>query len=301
MTKIDVYAAVDIGSNAVRLLIYHIYPDANGFTVFKKYALTRVPIRLGEDVFGTGIIGAEKTEKLARTLLAFRHLCYVHGVNHWRVGATSAMREAKNAKEVIQFVKEFSNVDIHLIDGSEEADLMVSVGASELISTEFDYLYIDVGGGSTEITLFQNGQKHFSQSFPIGTVRALQGKVNPNTWQELALACQQFLLNNKPIRGIGSGGNIIKLMKMANNDREDKPLSKAKLKKTYKHLLSLSYEDRIRTLNLNPDRADVIVPAAEIFLLIAKNAGLKDILVPKVGISDGMIRKLYREQPLVQS
>jgi exopolyphosphatase / guanosine-5'-triphosphate,3'-diphosphate pyrophosphatase len=296
--EIKTYAAVDIGSNAVRLLVYHIYPNSQGIPVFKKYALTRVPIRLGDDVFGTGEISAPKAKKLAKALLAFRHLAEIHNVEAWRVCATSAMREATNGNEIVEAVKAYSGVRIEIIDGSEEANLMVSTHISDGLDINQDYLYIDVGGGSTELSLFRYGEKIFTQSYSIGTVRLLQNKVARKTWLEAGKTVQSFKREGVVLKGIGSGGNIIKLMKLANQLREDKPLTRAKLKKTYEQLSSLSYEQRIRDLGLNPDRADVIVPAAEIFLYLSRKAGIREILVPKVGISDGIIRNLYDQNQL---
>jgi len=293
--EIKTYAAVDIGSNAVRLLVYHIYENSLGQPVFKKYALTRVPIRLGDDVFGKGEISAPKAKKLAKALLAFRHLAEIHEVESWRVCATSAMREAANGNEIVEAVKAYSGVSIEIIDGSEEANLMVSTHISDGLDVARDYLYIDVGGGSTELSLFRNGEKIFTRSYPIGTVRLLQNKVDEATWTDAGKTAQSFKREGIELKGIGSGGNIIKLMKLANQFREDKPLTRSKLKKTYEHLASLSYEQRVRDIGLNPDRADVIVPAAEIFLYLSKKAGIREILVPKVGISDGIIRNLYEK------
>lgn len=293
--NIEAYAAIDIGSNAVRLLVYHIYPDSKGKPQFKKYALTRVPVRLGDEVFANGVISEAKITQLSHALTAFYHLIAVHNVKAFRACATSAMREAQNAAEVIRKVREASGINIEVIEGSVEADLIFNAYWADNLKSDQAYLYIDVGGGSTEITLFYNGEKLYSESFPVGTVRWLQNKVPPGTMDKIKKTCQELAKIYPKITGIGSGGNIIRLFKMA-DVREGKSLKRRKLNEIYNLLKGMSYEQRIVELGLNPDRADVIVPASEIFLSVCKKAHIKEIYVPKVGLSDGIIRDLYAKR-----
>ncbi len=299
LANLTPFAAIDIGSNAVRLLICHVYQDINGKPVFKKYALIRVPVRLGDEVFSTGWISEAKLEKLTHAMAAFYHLMKVHEVVRWRACATSAMREAKNGKQIIQILKEKTGVHIDVIHGSEEADLIFNSYLAEMPDSENAFLYIDVGGGSTELTLFSQGKKVFSESFPIGTVRTLQGTVAPDTLLRMQETCKNLALTYPKMSAIGSGGNIIKLFKMA-GIKEGKPLKRSKLRSMYTTLAALSYEERVQEMGLNPDRADVIIPAAEIFLHVCKHTGIKDIFVPKVGLSDGVVRQLHAEHGFSQ-
>lgn len=288
------FAAIDIGSNAVRLLFYNIYHNDEGISVFKKVALTRVPIRLGEDVFVNGIVSQAKIDKLIKAMLAFRNLIEIHEVKGYRACATSAMREAKNASDIIRTIKEQSGIDIAIIDGKTEADLIYSNHIADALTHSRAYLYIDVGGGSTEIILFSKGKKRYAESFNIGTVRMLHDKIDKEEWQRLKYQCQMLQELYPNIMGIGSGGNIIKLQKLS-GETEGNPFTRSQLKDIYQKLKDTSISSRIRKYSLNPDRADVIVPAAEIYLHICKNADIKSIFVPKVGLSDGIIHKLYEE------
>lgn len=297
LANLTPYAAIDIGSNAVRLLICHVYQDINGKPVFKKYALIRVPVRLGDEVFSTGWISEGKLEKLMHAMSAFYHLMKVHEVVQWRACATSAMREAKNGVEVVRLLKEKTGIAIEVIHGSEEADLIFNSYLEDMPASAQAFLYIDVGGGSTELTLFSAGKKVFSESFPMGTVRTLQGSVAPDTLLRIQETCKRLALAFPNMSAIGSGGNIIKLFKMA-EIKEGKPLKRSKLRGMYKNLVALSYEERVQQLGLNPDRADVIIPAAEIFLHVCKHANIKDIFVPKVGLSDGIVRQLHAKHGL---
>lgn len=288
------FAAIDIGTNAVRLLFYNIYPDLNGKPVFKKIALTRVPIRLGEDVFSTNKISKGKIELLRKTMLAFRNLIEVHDVIDYMACATSAMREAENGKEVIKFLKKETGIKITTISGDVEADLLYQNHIAEQMNPNKAYLYIDVGGGSTELTLFNHGEKRYSESFQLGTVRMLYDKIEKKTWNRLKLKCIELQQRYKRIGGIGTGGNIIKLQKLAGQNGATL-FSRSKLKEIYHELQSHSFEERIQKYNLNADRADVILPAAEIFLFITKHAEIKNILVPKRGLSDGIIHSMFEE------
>jgi len=288
------FAAIDIGSNAVRLLFYNIYLDLTGEPNFKKVALTRVPIRLGEDVFVTNKISDKKIELLKKTLIAFRNLIEVHEVMDYMACATSAMREAENAAEVRTYLKAETGIEIKTITGDMEADLIFQNHIAESMNPNRAYLYIDVGGGSTEITLFYEGEKRYSQSFQVGTVRMLHDKTTKETWDLLKLKCIEIAHRHQNIIGIGSGGNVIKLQKLA-GAAEGTPISRHLLKEVYQELKELSYEERMRKYGLNPDRADVIVPAAEIFLFITKHTDIKNIIVPKMGLSDGIIHHMYEE------
>jgi exopolyphosphatase/guanosine-5'-triphosphate,3'-diphosphate pyrophosphatase len=288
------FAAIDIGTNAVRLLFYNIYLDLKGEPKFKKVALTRVPIRLGEDVFVTNKISKEKVEMLRKTLIAFKNLIDVHGVIDYMACATSAMREAENAEEVKQLLKKETGIEIKTISGDMEADLIYQNHIAESMNPYRAYLYIDVGGGSTELTLFYEGEKRFSESFQVGTVRMLHDKITKEAWDLLKLKCIEIGHRYKNIVAIGSGGNVIKLRRLGGGN-EGEPFSRSQLKSVYYDLKDLTYEERIRKHGLNPDRADVIVPAAEIFLFITKHAEIKNIMVPKIGLSDGIIHYMYEE------
>jgi exopolyphosphatase/guanosine-5'-triphosphate,3'-diphosphate pyrophosphatase len=286
------FAAIDIGSNAVRLLFNHVYLNPQNQPVFKKVALTRVPVRLGADVFGQGSISQRNEQRLLQTMKAFKGLMLVHGVNDWMGCATSAMREASNGQDIIRKIEQESGLKINLIDGSTEADLIFKNDVAGQLIPGKPYLYIDIGGGSTELTLFFEGEKRYAHSFPIGTVRALSGKVSSETWMELKETCINLKGAYPELSGIGSGGNVVKLFALAEIP-SGKPLSTEKTKSILKQLQSLSYNDRIRHLNLNPDRADVIVPATEILLFICRHAGIRRLWVPQVGLSDGIVHHLY--------
>lgn len=288
------FAAIDIGTNAVRLLFYNIYLDLDGEPNFKKVALTRVPIRLGDDVFTSNRISDAKIELLRKTMVAFKNLIEVHEVIDYMACATSAMREAENAEEVKKYLKKETGIEIKTITGDMEADLIYQNHIAESMNPSKAYLYIDVGGGSTELTLYHQEEKRFSESFQIGTVRMLHDKISEDTWKYLKLKCVELANRYKNISGIGSGGNIIKLQKLAGEDNEGY-FSRSALKEIHHTLEEYSYDDRMRKFGLNPDRADVILPAAEIFLYIMKHADIKNIIVPKMGLSDGIIHYMYDE------
>lgn len=288
------FAAIDIGTNAVRLLFYNIYQDLNGDSIFKKIALTRVPIRLGDDVFINNKISKTKIELLRKTMIAFRNLIEVHEVIDYMACATSAMREAENAEEVKQYLEKETGIKIKTITGEMEADLIYENHIAEQMNPSKAYLYIDVGGGSTELTLYYQGEKRFSESFQVGTVRMLHDKITKDAWNHLKLKCVEISNRHKNINGIGSGGNIIKLQKLSGENGTGY-FSRAALKDTHQQLEALSYENRMRKFGLNPDRADVIVPAAEIFLFIMKHADIKNVMVPKMGLSDGIIHYMYEQ------
>lgn len=287
------FAAIDIGSNAVRLLLCNVY-DQDGEPVFKKAELVRMPIRLGEDAFRFKRITEEKKEKLAKTMKAFKLLIDVFGAVDFRACATAAMREADNGPEVIRYIKQQSGIEIEIIDGKTEAQIIYSNHIEEHLDHDQSYLYIDVGGGSTELTLFANNKVVASQSFNIGTIRLLHDQVSKETWNYFKDWVKEKTIPYYPLTAIGSGGNINKLFKMADK-KENKPLTLAKIQEVYSFLKEFTVEERITRLGLNPDRADVIVPATKIFLTVMKTAVIDKILVPQIGLSDGIIHLLYEK------
>ena len=287
------FGAIDIGSNAVRLLITNVFESETG-PVFKKSSLVRVPIRLGEDVFMNGFISEEKQRKMVQTMGAFKLLLDVHGVASYRACATSAMRNATNGEELVEEISEQSGIDIEIIQGKKEADIIFSNHFEEHLFGDRSYLYIDVGGGSTELTIFSNNKPVASRSFRIGTIRLLNNKVEPEYWDKLLKWVEENTKGLGKLDGIGSGGNINKLYKMAEVIGGE-PLRYKQLKALHVMLREMSYEDRIVKLGLNADRADVIVPACEIFRAIMKRAKIKDMIVPQFGLSDGITRLLYED------
>lgn len=287
------FGAIDIGSNAVRLLITNVMETEDG-PIFKKSSLIRVPIRLGEDVFSTGSIGADKQKKMVDTMHAFKLLLGVHEVLAFRACATSAMRNATNGEDLVEHISEKVGLDIEIIQGKTEADIIFSNHVEQHLYKDRSYLYIDVGGGSTELTLFSNNQPVASRSFRIGTLRLLQGKVEPEYWDKLLSWVEQHTEGVQKLDAIGSGGNINKLYKMVEIPGRA-PMRCEQLKELHQKLSALTYEQRIIRLGLNPDRADVIVPACEIFIAIMQKAKIKDIIVPEIGLSDGIAHLLYED------
>lgn len=283
------YGAIDIGSNAVRLLIAEVNKEKVPFK-FKKEALIRVPLRLGDDAFIHNHISEVKFDNMVKTMQAFRNLMDVYRVSDYMACATSAMREADNGSEIVQACEKVG-IDIKIIDGSKEAKIIYSSQLRDNMDIGKVYLYIDVGGGSTEISLFANAQLVASKSFNLGTIRILDNQDSPEIWQELKEWVREITKPYKNIYGIGTGGNMNKLSRFA-NEKEDKPISYAKLKAIYDYLSSYSLKDRIHVLGLKQDRADVIIPAAEIFLTIMKVGQLKNIVAPRVGLVDGIIQTL---------
>jgi len=286
------YAAIDIGSNAVRLLIADIIERENEVG-FNKNTLLRVPLRLGDDAFIHQHISEGKFENMVKTMSAFRNLMDVYRVTDYMACATSAMRDADNGKEVVEACSK-AGIDIKIIDGAEEAQIIYNVHNHTNMDKNKVYLYIDVGGGSTEISLFANGELVASRSFNLGTIRILDNQDSPETWDDMKLWVKNITKSYKTIYGIGSGGNINKLSRMA-NEKADKPISYAKLKAMYVYLSSYSLKDRINVLELKQDRADVIIPASEIFLTIMKVGHLKNIMAPRIGLADGIIQTLINK------
>ena len=285
------FAAIDIGSNAVRLLFCNVYDD-NGKIVFKKAELIRVPIRLGEDSFLNGNISPQKEEKLVTAMKAFKNLIDVYDAVDYRACATSAMRDAENRYDVVDRVRKEAGIKIEIIDGKTEADIIYSNHIEEHLDKGNNYLYIDIGGGSTEITLFSKNKAVVSQSFNIGTIRMLHNQIDKEYWNYFKNWIVEITKGYRPLMAIGSGGNINKLFKMSGR-KINKPIATAKLKTLYEVLESYSYEERVQILGLNPDRADVIIPASKILLTVLKKADIEKVIVPQIGLSDGIVHQLY--------
>ena len=290
--KVRKFAAIDIGSNAIRLLIQNVIEEKGKKTLFTKSELVRVPVRLGEDSFTEGEISEVNVVRIIKAMKAFQLLMEVYLVEKYMACATSAMREANNGMEIIEKIDSEVGIRIELIDGKREAEIIASTDLKQLIQKDQSYLYIDVGGGSTEFTLFNEGEIKASKSFKLGTVRLLNNMVGEATWKKLEDWIKLNTKNTNKISIIGSGGNINKLHKMSGR-KEGAHLSYVWLNAQYNFLNSLSYEDRISELGLNTDRADVIIPATRIFLMAAKWSGSKKIHVPKIGLSDGIVKTLY--------
>lgn len=294
MLEIKKYGAIDIGSNAIRLLVSNVIVRENAEPQFKKSSLVRLPIRLGADAFVSGIISDENVTRMIDAMQAFKLLMKVHHVEKYKACATSAMRESKNGKEVIAKIKEETGVDIDIIGGKEEAAIISFTDLNTLIEGDNSYLYVDVGGGSTEFTIFSGGKIITSKSFKMGTVRLLNNKKSEN--KIIFANVEKWIKKNtkdlKRLSLIGSGGNINKLFKMSGRT-EGKPISYIYLNAQYQFLKKMSYQDRISELSLNPDRADVIIPATKIYLSAMKWSGARKIYVPKIGLSDGIIKSLF--------
>ena len=286
------YGAIDIGSNAVRLLIAIVLEENGQPTRFKKNSLVRVPIRLGADVFVNQRVSNENLQRLQDTMLAFKLLMKSHKVERYKACATSAMREANNGKAITAEIFLNTGIQIDIIDGHEEATIIAATDINEYISNDRNYLYVDVGGGSTEFSIIHNGKKVVSKSFKVGTVRLLNKLVKEKTWIKLEEWIKEQTKNYDNLDVIGSGGNINKIFKISGKAM-GKPLSYFYLSSYYKKLQTYSYEERISKLDLNQDRADVIIPATSIYLLAMKWSKAKHIYVPKIGLSDGIIKSMY--------
>ncbi|CAN5628624.1 Ppx/GppA family phosphatase [soil metagenome] len=287
------FAAIDIGSNAVRLLLCNVYETAEG-AIFKKAELVRMPVRLGEDAFRYRSISDSKRDQLAKSMKAFKLLIEVFGVIDFRACATSAMREADNRQDIVDFVRDYSGINIEVIEGKEEAQIIYSNHIAEHLDHDQNYLYIDVGGGSTELTLFAENRIVSSQSFNIGTIRLLQDQVTKEVWNHFRSWVREHTKEFSPLTAIGSGGNINKIFKIADR-KENRPLAVEKIREIYEYMKLFTVEERITKLGLNPDRADVIMPAAKIFLNVLKTAEIDKIIVPQIGLSDGIIHLLYEK------
>ena len=285
-------AAVDIGSNAARLLISEVQLDPSGIPQFNKLNLVRVPLRLGFDVFESGTIGTEKVAMILQTMKAYRHLCNAYQVEHLIACATSAMRDASNSKEILRQVRQETGIQIDIISGDLEASLVYENHVAENLEKDHGYLYIDVGGGSTELSFFNNNRLAYKHSFNIGTIRLLKGMVTETHWADMKDQIRLFTKGQKQVTAIGSGGNINKVFSLSKK-KDGKPLPLELLRDYYKEFSSLSLEERIIRYNLRPDRADVIVPALQIYINAMRWSGAEQIYVPKIGLADGLIHHLW--------
>lgn len=288
-------AAIDIGSNSIRLLISNVIPT-DGYTYYRKVSMTRLPVRLGEDVFTKGRISQVNAQRLVDGMQAYKYIMKVNGVQAMRACATSAMREAENGKKLIERIAAKTGIQIELIDGKEEARLIFESKMFDKIQpTEKNFLYIDVGGGSTELTLFEHGEITASRSFKIGSVRILNELDRPEEWENLKDWVKNHASKIEDLAMIGSGGNINKTHKLSGKSIS-KPLSLNYMQSFLKELKNMSTDQRVTDLGLNFDRADVIVPALKIYTSVTHWAGAKNMYVPKIGVSDGMTRDMYHNQ-----
>lgn len=287
-------AAIDIGSNAARLLISDVVHAPEGKIDFVKVALIRVPLRLGFDVFEHGEIREEKQEKLIKTIKSYKLLLDVYEIKHLKACATSAMRDARNAKEILQQVKEETGIDIKVITGQEEASFIYENHIADGMRNDESYLYIDVGGGSTELTFFSDGKLAAKESFNIGTIRLLKNQVGEAEWDAMKDFIRTKTSGYHHITAIGSGGNINKIFSLSKR-KEGKPLNLELLRNYYKEFSSLSVEQRISLYKFREDRADVIVPALLIYINVMRWAEADEIFVPKIGLADGLVHILYDE------
>jgi exopolyphosphatase/guanosine-5'-triphosphate,3'-diphosphate pyrophosphatase len=287
------FAAIDIGTNAVRLLLSRVIESGTG-AIFKKESLVRMPIRLGEDVFASRIISERKIENLVKTVIAFRNLIEAYEAVDYRACATSAVREAENGAAVVNEIKRRAGIELEVIDGRREAQIICSNRPDRIPNEKGSFLYIDVGGGSTDMTFFSGDRTIDTASFNIGGLRILAGLVSKSDWKEMKKWLKDTTAGYREIYAIGSGGNINKIFRMARK-KESEAISYKKIKEIYKYLNSFTLEERIQSLKLRPDRADVIIPAAEIYLAAMKWAGIKEMYVPVAGLSDGLVRLLYEE------
>jgi len=287
-------AAIDIGSNAARLLIAEVQEPEKGNIVFNKLNLVRVPLRLGFDVFEYGSISKPRMAMMLQTMKAFQHLITAYEVKAVIACATSAMRDAKNAADIIRKIKLETGLSIEVITGDKEANIVYENHVAENMDKEHSYLYIDVGGGSTELSFFSNGTLNFKQSFNIGTIRLLKGMVKESQWDEMKEALKNATKGHKAVVAIGSGGNINKVFSMSKR-KDGKPLPLELLRDYYRELSQVTLEERISKYGLKEDRADVIVPALQIYINAMRWSDAAEIYVPRIGLVDGLIRHLWEE------
>jgi len=295
LLHIEKYAAVDIGSNAIRLLIATVIEKEGFPTQFKKTSLVRLPIRLGADVFLEGNITSSNYKRLLDAMQAYSLIIKTHKVVAFRACATSAMREAKNGKEIVSKLKAATGIDIQIIDGNDEAAIIASTDLKQLISDNKVFLYVDVGGGSTEFTVFANGKNIASHSFKLGTVRIINGMVEDAIWEQAQQWVNQHTKAYSKINVIGSGGNINSIYRFSEK-KVGQPLSYLFMSNFYEKVKQYDYNQRVFELKMNPDRADVIIPATRIYLSAMKWAKAKNMYVPKIGLADGIVKQLYNER-----
>jgi exopolyphosphatase/guanosine-5'-triphosphate,3'-diphosphate pyrophosphatase len=287
------FAAIDIGSNAVRLLLSRVFEDGSR-TYYKKESLIRMPNRLGDDAFTKNHISDLKARKLIKTMQGFKLLLESYQPIDYMACATSAMREANNGLIIAEKIQNQSGIDLRIVDGKKEAEIIFANHIETILASSDSYLYIDVGGGSCELTIISQNKKNISASFKIGAVRLLEGLVEKSEWKQMKKWIKNLSQSNIPVSAIGSGGNINKIFRLS-DQKEGKPVNLKKLSKIYQQLQSYTYEDHIKILNLRPDRADVIIPACQIYLNVMKWARISKIFVPEVGLADGLIHILYEK------
>lgn len=286
-------AAIDIGSNAVRMLISYVFPSGVEY-VFQKNSYLRLPIRLGEDSFKNGIISNEKISLLTNAILSFKYIMKVHGVNDYKIYATSALRESRNSREVISIVKKNTDLNIELISGLKEAKIISKGNSLEKVEFNKTFLYVDVGGGSTEFSILRKGKEKISRSFKIGTVRLLNNLVDDSMLMDVKNWLKSNIDNDDKIKLFATGGNINKIQSMTGS-KSGKPISYLSIKDLSNTLISFNYEERMVKFDLNPDRADVIIPALKIFITTMEVVKANKMFVPKVGLVDGMINEIFYE------
>ena len=289
-----ILAAIDIGSNAARLLITEITEKPGEKPVFCKLNLVRIPLRLGFDVFETKYISPEKITMFLNSMLGFKHLMNAYNVEAVKACATSAMRDAVNSADVIEQVLNATGIKIDIITGDMEANLVYENHVAENMDLDHSYMYVDVGGGSTELSFFTNGILTFKNSFNIGTIRLLKGQVEDELWNQMKDFIKNKTKGFKKIAAIGTGGNINKVFSLSKK-KDGKPLPLDLLRDYYKELSNVSLEERIRLYRLREDRADVIVPALQIYINVLRWADADEIYVPKIGLADGLVQHLYAE------
>ena len=292
--KVKKLAAIDIGSNAIRILIANVVQEVGDHPVYMKSEMIRVPIRLGQDSFTVGEISKKNMKRVVKAMKAFKLIMKVNGVKHYMACATSALRESNNADELVARVKKKSKIKIEVIDGRKEAEIISNTTILDSFGQNRNYLYVDVGGGSTEFSVLQDGKRIVSKSFKTGTVRMINNMVNEKVWFEIEKWIQTHTAGIEKLALLGSGGNINKIFKLSNT-KEGKPLTYIKINTFYQDLKMLTYEQRILKYNLNLDRADVILPALEIYLKALKWSGATKVFVPKIGLADGMIKIMYKK------
>ncbi len=290
-----ILAAIDIGSNAARLLISEASVYKDGTVDFTKQNLLRIPLRLGFDVFDKGVVTDVKKRKLIETLKAYRLLMNIYNVEAYKACATSAMRDASNGAQILEEIYAETGFRIKIITGQEEANIIYETHIAENLSDNRAYLYIDVGGGSTEVTLYSHGHTIFKESFNIGTIRLLHNKVSDQQWEHMKWFVKTYARDYQPLEAIGTGGNINKIFSISKR-KEGRPLSLDLLKDYYKELSYTPLEERKHLYQFRDDRADVIVPALQVYIAVMRWAQADEIYVPKIGLADGLVKILYNEQ-----
>lgn len=286
-------AAIDIGSNAVRMLICYVISSEDEH-VFQKNSYLRLPLRLGEDTFKNGVISNQKITLLTNAILSFKYIMKVHGVKDYQIYATSALRESKNSKEVISIVKKKTGLNIELITGLKEAKIISKGNSLEQIDFNKTFIYVDVGGGSTELSILRKGEQKISKSFKIGTVRLLNNLVDDSILMEIKHWLKSNIDSDDKIKLFATGGNINKIQSMTGS-KSGKPISYLSIKDLSNILIEFNYQERMVKFDLNPDRADVIIPALKIFISTMEFVKANKIFVPKVGLVDGMINEIFYE------